>query len=408
MKSIVVKHSFIKILNYLILYLIIVYLSKNTSQSILSNYFYLINLFNFTIIIINYGISNSSQNLIPKLLNLKKIDKINNFIFQHFFIVFFNNVIFILILVFFFNKNEYYLYFIYALLASYLFSISEILRAMGRPYIGQILIYFLLVLLNLLLIIFFDKYFYLTNNIFLLIFIISASICFILFCIFLKKNKLLQQFKFNFKDFILIYKYYINNFFEAFNSYFYGFLTYIITIILFHYSNDIDVIYFNLAFMFSSIVGLPLTFLNLNNASRLSLSYLKDWNDIIYTYKKIAYTSFIFSLILFPIITISLFFFSHYFFTVNFTEYYLIFFILSFAIIINSFFGPNQILMIVSGNSKLLLITNTILIFIISIFYYFYLELNAQNFSFAVLIYYFFINLILHFYLLKKFNLKLF
>ena len=357
----------------------------------------------------NYGVSNSSQNLIPKLFNLKKLDKIYKFIFQHFSIVFFNNVIFICILVFFFNKNQHiHLYFIYGLLASYLFSISEFLRAMGRPYIGQILIYVLFVLINLLLIIFFDKYFHLKDNIFLLIFNISASICFILFCFILKKNKLLQQFKFNFKDLILIYKYYVNNFFEALNSYFYGVLTYIITIILFHYSSDLDVIYFNLAFMFSSIVGLPLTFLNLNNASHLSLSYLKDWNNMIYTYKKIAFTSSLFSLILLPIIALSLFFFSHYFFTVNFREYYLIFFILSFAIIINSIYGPNQVLMIVSGNSKLLLITNIILLSVISIIYYFYLELNALNFSFAVLIYYIFINLILHFYLFKKFNLKLF
>ena len=75
MNKVIIRHSLIKIINYLSSFLIISYLSLKSSLDNLSIYFFLISLLNFGVLIINYGYSHTSQNYVPKLIEKKFKDK---------------------------------------------------------------------------------------------------------------------------------------------------------------------------------------------------------------------------------------------------------------------------------------------------------------------------------------------
>ena len=190
MNTAIFKHSIIKFFNYLIILSIISYLSYNDDKNNLSTYFYLLNLINLSVIFINYGFSHSSQDLIPKIFYNKSSYDLNTILITHLNIIIINSFLFIFVYLSL-TKNFYlsFLLFFCLVIFSILFFLSDTLRALNKPYIGQIAIYNILVLFNLLLIILFNKYLKLSDLTFVLVFIISSFISLIfLINSFLKKN----------------------------------------------------------------------------------------------------------------------------------------------------------------------------------------------------------------------------
>lgn len=408
MNTAIFKHSIIKFFNYLIILSIISYLSYNDDKNNLSTYFYLLNLINLSVIFINYGFSHSSQDLIPKIFYNKSSYDLNTILITHLNIIIINSFLFIFVYLSL-TKNFYlsFILFFCLVIFSILFFLSDTLRALNKPYIGQIAIYNILVLFNLLLIILFNKYLKLSDLTFVLVFIISSFISLIfLINFFLKKN---LSIKFELLNLKKIFKYYKKNFFNTFNSFSHILITYIFTIVLYYEGTSNDVINYNLAFLFSSFIGLPLFFLNINFARQLSLLVDKKDDISIQKFaKKMAFKSSNLSIILFIITYITLSFFSDLIFNNNFDNYKSIFIIISIAILINSTFGPNQIYLIVKSKSKLLSLINISVLSFLCFIFLFFFQFSAINCALFFLSYQILINLIIFITIYKRYKISIF
>ena len=297
--------------------------------------------------------------------------------------------------------------FLCLIIFSILFFISDTLRALNKPYVGQIAIYNILVLFNLILIILFNQFTNLNDITFILIFIISSFISLIYLSNFFFKRNL--SIKFKFFNFEKILQYYKKNFFNTFNTFSHILITYIFTVALYYKGTSNEVINYNLAFLFSSFIGLPLFFLNINFARELSLFVeKKDDISIQKIAKKMAFKSTNLSIILFIITYVILSFSSELFFNNNFDNYRLIFIIISIAILINSIFGPSQIYLIVNNKSKLLSTLNFIVLVILFLIFSFFFQFSAINCSLFFLSYQILINLIIFITILKRYKIRIF
>ena len=408
MNTAIFQHSIVKFFNYLLILSIISFLSYNSDETILSTYFYLLNLINLAVLFINYGFSHSSQDLIPKISNNNSSNDLNSLLTSHLNIILINSFFFVFVYLFF-TKNFYFsfLLFLCLIIFSILFFISDTLRALNKPYVGQIAIYNILVLFNLILIILFNQFTNLNDITFILIFIISSFISLIYLSNFFFKRNL--SIKFKFFNFEKILQYYKKNFFNTFNTFSHILITYIFTVALYYKGTSNEVINYNLAFLFSSFIGLPLFFLNINFARELSLFVeKKDDISIQKIAKKMAFKSTNLSIILFIITYVILSFSSELFFNNNFDNYRLIFIIISIAILINSIFGPSQIYLIVNNKSKLLSILNFIVLVILFLIFSFFFQFSAINCSLFFLSYQILINLIIFITILKRYKIRIF
>lgn len=407
MNKVIITHSLIKIINYLSSFLIISYLSLKSSLDNLSIYFFLISLLNFGVLIINYGYSHTSQNYVPKLIEKKFNTDLNNFLSKHLVIIFINSVLFTLIYVLIFNKINLS---IYIFLSLYLLSLNffflDTFRAFNKPYIGQYVLFNQITFINLILIIFFNKYININELNFIIIFILSSITGVIFFILkFIKIYKL----NFQFKGLISLISYYKVNIFSSLNTISFAFLTYFFTILLYINNLNIDVVHFNISFMFASIVGLPLVFFNINYARKISILFENNkFLEIQNFTKKITIKSTILTIIAIPIVFILQSYFSNIVFNINFKDYQLIFLFLTCGIFINTLFGPNQIFLIVSNNSKLLFYINTILLLLHIFILINFFDISALNCSILFMTYYLSMNIALFIIINIKYRIRIF
>lgn len=407
MFNLVYKHSFIKFFNYILVFLIVFYLSNYTTNEILSSYFYYSSLFYLSILFINYGYSHTSQDIIPKLHKNNFTNKLNIFLTTHFFIIILNSLILIFFFKIFLNKSDFLIiYLITLIVLSLNFFLIDTLRAIGKPYIGQIIQYNVVFLMNIILLLLLDRLIAINENTFLFIFLISFFIGFLILLNYSKTSLVFYNYiSINFTEIRQYYKKFIYN---GLNTVVFALVSYIFTILLYHFNKEIEVIHFNLALLFSSIVNLPLLFYNTNFARNLSIMVSNNEINLLKNLLlSITRKATIITLILIPIVIILQILFVQLFFNIAFNDYYIVFFLLCISLFINTIFGPNQIFLIVRHESKLLFIINLISIFL-SIIFLLTQEINALNCSIAFLIYYSFMNIFLFTIIYLKFKIKIF
>ena len=407
MNKVIIRHSLIKFINYLSTFLIISYLSQRSSLDNLSIYFFLISLLNFGVLIINYGYSHTSQNYLPKLIEKNLKTNLNFFLSQHLIIILINSILFTFIYVLIFNKVNLSIYIFLCLCSLSLnFFFLDTFRAFNKPYIGQYVLFNQITFFNLILIIFFNEFLIVNEINFLIIFIIS-SITGVFF--FILKFSKIYKLNFNFNSFNDLIDYYKTNVFSSLNTISFAVLTYFFTIFLYINQLNIDVVHFNISFMFASLLGLPLVFFNINYARKISILFENNkLQDIKNFTKKITVKATILTVVAVPFVVIFQSYFGKILFNINFNEYQLIFIFLTLGIIVNTIFGPNQIFLIVSNNSKWLFCINTVLlalhILILTIFF----EISALNCSIFFLTYYLSMNIALFLLINKKYKISIF
>ena len=161
--------------------------------------------------------------------------------------------------------------------------------------------------------------------------------------------------------------------------------------------------------MFASIVGLPLVFFNINYARKISILFENNkFLEIQNFTKKITIKSTILTIIAIPIVLILQSYFGKIVFNINFKDYQLIFIFLTLGIFINTLFGPNQIFLIVSNNSKLLFYINTILLLLHIFILINFFDISALNCSILFMTYYLSMNIALFIIINIKYRISIF
>tara|TARA_B110000483_G_C18181014_1_gene537025 strand:- start:503 stop:1768 length:1266 start_codon:yes stop_codon:yes gene_type:complete len=398
------NQSFIRLFNYAINLFIISYISSNYGESILADYFISLQFILLLSTISIFGFNIASQKTIPTLINNQNI-KFEIFTSGSLIISLIISIIFVLILssmVYlkfnFLNyiNSEFLLYLILCIpLFTIILFVNEILRSVKKLIIGQIITLIVLPLLLCINLLFFNSIDN-KNNLLPIIFFISYLFSSIICIVVNLKLKLLTKFHIKLKFEI------VKNIIKDHFVYFLNSIISLISIIGFSFilnglNMKSEVASYNLVIILSSIIGMPLIFMNNKYLRNFTINiknndHRKNYN----LFKKISLVSVKFGVIGIFINTLFLYFFSDQFFNFNFNDLIYSLCLSNIAFIINSYFGPNQSVLLIYGYGKILNIIAFIILFISLFLSYFLIQyFNYLGAIISFLVYQLLINTII-------------